>query len=76
LDILPVLGHIRRGKYVSPHHHASVAYVMEANEDEPLIVKPDKYSGIRWITIDKIDTYSNEPHMKKVYVKIVDRIKG
>jgi len=75
LDILPVQGHIRRGKYVSPHLHASAAFLLEADESEPLIVKPDENSGVQWIPIDKIDKYSNEPHMKKVYNKIADRIK-
>lgn len=76
LDILPVFGHIKRGKYVSPHLHASVAYLAMADEDEPLVVKPDENSGVQWIPMDKIDAYSNEAHMKKIYNKIIDKIKG
>jgi 8-oxo-dGTP pyrophosphatase MutT (NUDIX family) len=75
MDILPVLGHIRKGKYVPPHLHLSVAYLLEANENEQLIIKPDENSGVQWIPVDKIDTYSNEPHMVKVYNKIVSKLK-
>lgn len=74
LDIIPVLGHIRKGKYVSPHLHISVAYLIEADESEPLVVKPDENSGVQWIPLDKIDAYSNELHMKKIYHKIVSKI--
>jgi len=73
LDIIPVLGHIRKGKYVSPHLHISVAYLIEADENESLVVKPDENSGVQWIPVDKIDMYSNEPHMKKIYNKILSK---
>ena len=43
----------------------------EADENESLIVKPDENSDVKWIAINKIHVYSNEPHMKKIYDKIV-----
>ena len=75
LDILPVFGHIKKGKYISSHLHISVAYLIEADENEPLIVKPDENSDVKWIPIDEIDVYSNESHMKKIYDKIIAKIK-
>ncbi len=74
IDILPVFGHIKKGKYVSSHLHASIAYLIQADEKEQLIIKPDENSGVKWISIDKIDEYSNEPHMKYVYKKIISKI--
>jgi len=74
LDIIPVLGHIRKGKYVSPHLHISIAYLIEADESEPLVVKPDENSGVQWVPLDKIDAYSNELHMKNIYHKILSKI--
>lgn len=65
---------MRRGKYVSPHLHALVAYLMEADENEPLSVKPDENSDVQWISINKMDSYSDEPHMNRVYNKIVNKI--
>ena len=75
LDVLPVFGHIKKGNYISSHLHISVAYLIEADENEPLIVKPDENSDVKWIPIDEIDLYSNELHMKKIYDKIIFKIK-
>jgi len=75
LDILPVFGHIKKEKYISSHLHISVAYLFEADENEPLVVKPDENSDVKWIPIDQICLYSNETHMKKIYDKIVTKIK-
>lgn len=74
LDIIPVLGHIKKGKYVSPHLHISIAYLIEADEHEQIFVNPDENSGVKWIPIKEIDEYSNEPHMKKIYNKIISKI--
>jgi 8-oxo-dGTP pyrophosphatase MutT (NUDIX family) len=76
LDILPVLGHIKKGKYVSSHLHISVAYLIEADENEKLIVKSDENSDVKWIPLDQIDVYSNEPHMIIIYDKIVAKIEN
>lgn len=75
LDVLPVLGHMRKGEYVSPHLHLSVAFLIEADENDALIVKEDENSGVKWIPLDKLNVYSNEPHMHKVYDKFVLKIK-
>ncbi|MFW2490069.1 NUDIX hydrolase [Clostridium chromiireducens] len=76
IDILPVFGHVKRGKYVSAHLHASVAFLFQADENEILTVKPDENSGVKWIPINEIDLYSSEPHMKVVYEKIVYKLKN
>lgn len=76
LEILPVLGHVRREKYVSAHLHLSVAYLVEADENEELVVKADENSDVRWIPIDEVNTYSSEPHMQKVYKKLIDKIQA
>jgi len=75
LDILPVLGHIKRGDYISAHLHLSIAYLVEADEGELLIVKDDENSAVKWIPIDKVNLYSNEPHMHHVYEKLICKIK-
>lgn len=76
LDILTVVGHIKKGKYVAPHLHLSVAYLVEADEREWLIVKEDENSGVKWIPIEEVNVYSNEPHMQKVYDKLISKIKA
>jgi 8-oxo-dGTP pyrophosphatase MutT (NUDIX family) len=76
LDVLSGFGHMRKGKYVSSHLHISVTYLLVADENEPLIIKIDENSAVKWISLDEIDVYSNEPHMKKIYAKIVSKIKS
>ena len=75
LDILPVLGHIKRGRYVSAHLHLSVAYLVEVDENDILVVKEDENSGVKWIKIDELNKYISEPHMQKVYDKLISKIK-
>lgn len=75
LDVLTVLGHIKKGRYVSPHLHLSVAYLLEADDREKLTVKEDENSGVKWIPIDEVNSYSNEPHMQKVYEKLIFKVK-
>ncbi|TCP30933.1 ADP-ribose pyrophosphatase YjhB (NUDIX family) [Scopulibacillus darangshiensis] len=76
LDILPVLGHKKRGNYIAPHLHLSVAYLLEGDEDEPLFVKPDENSSVQWVPFEEIDAYSDEPHMKGIYNKVISKIQG
>lgn len=75
LEILPVAGHYKRGKYVSAHLHLSVTYLLEADENEELIIKPDENSGVKWIPIDEVAKVSNEPHMRVIYEKIISKIR-
>lgn len=76
IDILPVVAHSRKGEYVSSHLHISIAYLVEADEEEKLIIKTDENSNVKWIKFIEVDQYSNELHMKKVYNKIISKIEG
>lgn len=75
LDVLPVLSHIKKGKYVAAHLHLSLAYLLEADEAELLTIKSDENSDVKWIPIEEVNEYSNEPHMQKVYSKLISKIK-
>ncbi|RBP36547.1 NUDIX hydrolase [Garciella nitratireducens] len=75
LDILPVLAHRKNGEYISPHLHLSVGFLLEGNEKDVLKVKPDENSAVKWIPINDIKHYSNEDHMKKIYYKIIKKLR-
>ena len=75
IDVLKVKGHLRKGKYVSPHLHLSVAYILEADENEELSIKEDENSGVKWVDIDKVLDLTSEEHMKGVYKKLIDKSK-
>lgn len=67
--------HIKRGKYVASHLHLSVAYILEADENEELVVKEDENSGVKWVDIDNVLDLTNEEYMKNVYKKLIDKSK-
>ena len=76
LDVLNVNGHIKKGKYVSSHLHLSVAYLLEANEEDKLIVNEEETSGVKWLPINELDIHCNEPYIiNTVYSKFNKNIK-
>lgn len=74
LDSLTVDGHVKRGEYVSSHLHLSVAYLLEADENEELIVNEDETNGVKWIPMNEIENYCSEPYMIEVYKKFHEKI--
>lgn len=76
LEILGVDGHVKRGKYVSTHVHLNVTYLIEADEDAPLRVKPDENSAVRWFGMDELIQAVSEPEMRVVYRKLIDKLQS
>lgn len=73
LDVLPVWGHFKRGQYVSSHLHLSVAFVLVAEEGQPLRQKPDENSGVAWFGAEELPKVCSEPQMLPVYNKLIAR---
>ncbi|MFZ5351929.1 MAG: NUDIX hydrolase [Bacillota bacterium] len=74
LDIMPVVGHYKRGKYISAHIHLSLTYVFEAGEDEALVIKRDENSGVMWVPLSEVNRYSAEAHMHSIYNKLTAKL--
>lgn len=75
IDILPVYGHMRKGKYVSAHMHLSIAYILIASEKETLIVNKDENSGVSWLTLDRLTEDHFDIHDVYLYNKLIKRAK-
>lgn len=75
IDILPIAGYIKNGKYVSAHSHLSLIYLFEVNENEDLIVCEEENSDVRWIPIDKIIEQEAYIFMKDVYKKAIEKLR-
>ena len=73
LDVLSVLGHIKKGKYVTSHIHISVAYLLEVEEGENLKIKEDENSNVGWLPLSSFLEEVKEEHMKPIYQKIIDK---
>ena len=76
IDILPVWGHVKKGKYVATHMHLSVAYILIADEDQALHINEDENSGVKWIAIEDIEKYSNETEIISIYHKLIQKAKA
>ena len=76
IDILPVWGHVKKGKYVATHMHLSLAYILIADEEQELHINEDENSGVKWIKIEEIEKYSNEKEIIEVYHKLINRAKA
>ena len=76
IDILPVWGHVKKGKYVATHMHLSVAYILIADENQELHINKDENSGVKWIPIDELETYCSEPEIIPIYYKLIEKAKA
>ena len=74
IEILPVNGHIKRGKYIPSHIHLNITYLLEADENDEIHILEDENSNIGWLTFDELITKCEEPHMIPVYKKIIEKI--
>lgn len=76
IEILTVDGHEKRGAYVPSHLHLNVTYLLEADEEEVLRVKPDENSGVKWFTLEDALKECSEPWMiERIYKKLNDKLK-
>lgn len=76
LDILPVWGHVKRGRYVAAHQHLNVTYLLTADESDPLTPRPGENSGVAWLPADRLTQLTNEWEMDHVYLKLLDRARA
>ena len=74
LDILTVEGHYKKGKFVSPHLHLSVAYLFEGDENTKLILNEEETKGVKWIPISEIHNACTEDKMIKLYDKFHQKL--
>lgn len=77
LEILPVTGHEKKGKYVPCHLHLNLTYLFEADPDQSLQCKPDENSGVAWVDMDDLAEICGEPwFVERIYSKLVRRSKS
>lgn len=76
LEILPVAAHFRRGRYVAPHLHLNLTYLLIAGEDQALRAKPDENSGVNWFALDDAVAASSEPDMRAIYEKLNRKLRA
>ncbi len=75
IDIVPVYGHMKNGKYVSSHLHLNTSYVLIADENENLTINTEETSDVSWVAVEKLSAYSNEPYFIEIYLKLIQKAK-
>ncbi|MBR3768270.1 MAG: NUDIX hydrolase [Clostridia bacterium] len=76
IEILPVLGHMKKGEYVPSHIHYNFTFLFEADEHEDTAVNPEENSAVKWIALDDIEKMSTEPWMvENIYKKLIEKTK-
>ena len=74
LDIIPVYGHVKLGKYVSAHLHLNASYLLVASERDKLSVRQGENSGVAWVPLPQVAARSGEPELIRVYGKMLSRL--
>ncbi len=71
-EVLTVDGHEKRGAYVSSHLHLNVTYLAVADPTQPIRIKPDENSGVKWVPLDDAVSLSSEPWIRdRIYRKLI-----
>ena len=75
LEILTVDGHVKKGAYVPSHLHLNITYLLEADKNEPLLVKPDENDAVRWFTKeDALKNCREEWMVERIYSKLNEKL--
>ena len=75
LEILPVSGHEKKGRYVPAHLHLNLTFLLEADPAEPLRVKPDENSAVAWFSPEEAVAASSEVWIREqIYAKLNEKL--
>ena len=74
LNSVPVIGHVKREKYVSAHIHFDCVYLMEADDKLPLVYRDDESKGVKWV--DFKDAYDDTfcDFIRPVHKKLIKKL--
>ncbi len=74
LDVIEVIGHFKRNKWITPHVHLNVTYLFKANDYDFIKENLDENSSVKWLPIANIDDFVSEENMLVIYHKIIDKM--
>ncbi|MEG0051557.1 MAG: NUDIX hydrolase [Terrisporobacter sp.] len=75
LEVMGVNGHMKKGKYVSSHIHLNLTYLLCAHDNQITHIKKDENSGVKWFDLEEAVKISKEPYMKKIYIKLNEKLR-
>ena len=75
IQVAPVKGHVKRGKYVSAHIHLDTIYLMEADDTIPLVYREDESKGVKWIPFEEATDETMCDFIRPIHEKIIKKLK-
>ncbi len=70
----PIVGHVKRGKYVPAHTHLDVVYLLEADDNEPLTFREDESKEVKWITFEEAIGDSIVDFIRPVHKRLIKKL--
>ena len=74
IEKLLVEEHYKKEKLVCEHYHLNFTFLLEADDQMPLVIKTDENSDIKWMQFDEFLDSVSEPKMLPIYKKIIKKI--
>ena len=70
----PIMGHVKKGKYVPAHTHLDVVYLLEADDKEPLVFREDEIKGVKWIPLEEATGNSIVDFIRPVHKRMIEKL--
>lgn len=70
----PIIGHIKRGKYVLAHTHLDVVYLLEADDKEMLVFREYESKGVKWITFEEAIGDNIVDFIRPVHKRLIEKL--
>lgn len=70
----PIIGHIKRGKYVSAHTHLDVVYLLEAEDKEALAFRKEESKGVKWSPFEEAIGDNIVDFIRPVHKRLIKKI--
>ena len=74
IESLPVMGHVKRGSYVSAHTHFDVVYLLEADDKVPLVFREDESKGVKWIPFSEASDETMCDFIRPIHKKLIKKL--
>ena len=75
IQTISIPGHTKKEKYVSPHVHFDVIYLLEADDTLPLVSKADENTGVKWLPLDDSIYEVLDDSIKPIFSKLIEKLK-
>ncbi|MCI8467479.1 MAG: NUDIX hydrolase [Bacilli bacterium] len=70
----PIIGHIKRGKYIPAHTHLDVIYLLEADDKEKLVFREDESKCVKWITFEEATGDNIVDFIRPVHKRLIKKL--